>query len=100
MGHDGTKKTPGRGADFKTEKNPFASFQVKDRPALADHSDLGLILDALIDGGDAIIIGATRDGGALAFTVMEGDQRHRTYAATDSELDGALRALHTMYVKM
>jgi hypothetical protein len=90
--------TRGKGAEFVTTKNPFGPRAVRGgAPSLADNGRLGLALDATIRHGNAVLIGQTRDGGALVITILEGDERHRTYAATQEELDAAVGALEDLY---
>jgi hypothetical protein len=41
-------------------------------------------------GGDALLFGATRDGGALVLTVCSGDERVKFYASTPEEMNSHL----------
>lgn len=44
-------------------------------------------IDMVIDQGDAIILSRTSDGGAVAVTIIAGDERSKEYAASQAELD-------------
>jgi hypothetical protein len=90
----------GKGGSFQTKPNPFTNGgEVLPAPALNGKASLGVAIDNVVHAGCAIMIGQTRDGGALVFTVLDGDDRHRTYCSNDGELDRALLALHKMYGK-
>jgi len=96
-----TKPTPignGKGGNFATRKNPFTQTQgARNRPSLADNSSVGLALDAILNSECAIIVGSTRDGGALVLTILDGDERHRTYCSNDGELDDAIKVILRLY---
>jgi hypothetical protein len=96
---DGGSPGKGRGGAFDTRKNPFgATRQARGvAPEYASQIRLGLAVDMLIRAGCAIMLGRTRDGGALVITVLDGDDRHRTYCVTEEELNDAIRALEEMY---
>lgn len=88
----------GKGAEWDSRPNPFASTKsVGHAPALGDVQGLGLAVDKVLDAGCAILIGHTRDGGALVLTVLDGDQRHRTYCSNSDELEAAVKALSFVY---
>lgn len=93
-----TKQTKGKGGNFDTRPNPFDGRQNSHiAPELADISHLGSIIDKLCVSGCAILVGHTRDGGALVVTVLDGDNRHRTYCSNAEELESAFQALNDMY---
>jgi hypothetical protein len=48
---------------------------------------LGRALDQVTSNGDAMLIARTSDGGAVALTLLEGDDRHKLYATNQDELD-------------
>lgn len=50
---------------------------------------LGLVACVTAQGG-AITLGVTRDGGALAITVMDGDARFKEYIPSNTDLNEAL----------
>lgn len=92
------KQQTGKGGLWDTRPNPFA--QQKGRTAqghLGDVSGLGVALDKVLSTGCAIMFGLTRDGGAMVLTVLDGDERHRTYCSNQSELDLAVEALDLVY---
>lgn len=43
-------------------------------------------ISRILSGGDAVMIGATSDGGALVLTVMEGTERHKEYLTSAQQL--------------
>lgn len=93
------KKTgSGKGGDFATRKNPFTEARTSGhRPALADHATVGLALDQILKCECAVIIGTTRDGGALVLTILDNEDRHRTYCSNDDELSEAISAIMRLY---
>jgi len=93
---DGTRQS-GKGGDFISRPNLFGRGSAHSMPALADHSNCGLAIDAVLRAGNAIMLGGTRDGGALCITVLEGDTRHRTYCSNYNELEDALAQLREFF---
>lgn len=91
----------GKGGNIVTTRNPFQSTatQKGSAPSLSEATFLGQAVDKLLDAGCAIIIGRTRDGGAVVLTVLDGDERHRTYCSTEVELDNAIAAISDIYDK-
>jgi hypothetical protein len=89
---------PGRGGAWDSRANPFLS---KDKqhiaPSFTDVTDLARLLDALCRSGCACMVGHTRDGGAVVLTVLDGDNRHRTYAANIDELQAAIDSALAAY---
>jgi len=98
MGTKATTTGNGKGGNFATRKNPFTQTATpRNRPSLADNSSIGLALDAVLGAECAIIIGSTRDGGALVLTILDGDERHRTYCSNEGELDEAVSVMLRLY---
>lgn len=66
-------------------------------PKRATFIDCGEIaleaIDAVIDEGDAIIISRTSDGGAIAVTILTGQDRVKEYAGDQLELDRIIDVL-------
>lgn len=91
--------TKGKGGNFDSKKNPFknAMHIVGGRPKFNQVSDLQEALELLVAAGCAIMLGATRDGGAVVFTILDGDERHRTYCSNDAEFHAAIAAMLEMY---
>lgn len=59
-----------------------------------------LLLDTLalvIDSGAAVILAATRDGGALVLTLLDGDDKDKVYCENAEEVREALTDLATAY---
>jgi|ERR1700688_3997106 len=88
----------GKGGLWDTRPNPFGQSKTSHiAPELASVSSLGLSFDRVLRTGCAIMLGHTRDGGAVVLTVLDGEQRHRTYCANDAELEEAIAALDFVY---
>jgi len=89
----------GKGGNFDTRTNPFLGkgAPVKHAPSCTEIPNATSVIDAIIRAGCAILLGQTRDGGALVLTILDGDNRHRTYCSTQEELDAAFNALWDMY---
>lgn len=93
------KQQNGKAGQWDVRPNPFAgNANGASKVSLADVSRLGLVLDAVLAEGAAVMVGKTRDGGALVLTVLDGDNRHRTYCATTPELEAALESLEAAFV--
>ncbi len=92
-------KEAGKGGNFVSRPNPFGGqVQRKEvRPSYGSQTLVGAALDAVINAECALILGSTRDGGALVLTVLDGEERHRTYCSSDGELQAALQALIELY---
>jgi len=88
----------GKGKNFDTRKNPFTAKRVANsHPNFDDIQGVGTALDAILKQECAIIIGATRDGGAVVLTILDGADRHRTYCSTADELDEAISEIIMLY---
>jgi hypothetical protein len=88
----------GKGANFVTRPNPFSKKRAKSStPQLADTAMVAQAIDRVLTSGCAIMLGQTRDGGALVITILEGDNRHRTYCSDEQELDDAVTAMYENY---
>lgn len=58
-----------------------------------DPSTLVDALYAVVEQGCALMVGATRDGGAVSLILMDGNERHKLYPSSADELNTALRDL-------
>ena len=58
-----------------------------------DREILTSALLSVVEHGCALMIGATRDHGAISLILMDGQQRHKLYPSNAQELDQALRDL-------
>lgn len=52
----------------------------------AEPDDLWKTIIAVTNAGDALTLAKTRDGGAVALTVMDGDDRLKYYATGEAEV--------------
>ena len=90
--------TSGKGGNFASRPNPFVGTRSPGRaPELATAVPIGAVLDEVLQAGCAIMLGHTRDGGAVVVTVLDGEMRHRSYASSEQELDQMMLALHDAY---
>jgi hypothetical protein len=95
------KQQNGKAGQWDVRTNPFAGNT--DRAgavSLGDLSRFGLVLDKVLAEGAAVMVGRTRDGGALVLTVLDGDQRHRTYCSSTAELEAALESLEAAFTPL
>lgn len=58
-----------------------------------DREVLTSALLSVVEHGCALMIGATRDHGAISLILMDGNDRHKLYPSNAQELDQALRDL-------
>jgi len=89
----------GKGGNFDTRTNPFlkAMKYAGGYPELTDEPRVTKAIDAALAKGCAVMIGTTRDGGAIVITILDGDDRHRTYCANSDELTAAADAMIELY---
>jgi hypothetical protein len=64
---------------------------------LSDYPRLLGAISKVVDAGDAVIVGSTRDGGAVCITVLSGDDREKLYASSEEELGRICEALLDAY---
>lgn len=87
----------GKGGDFATGRNPFQDRPRQIGPDIGKCPALPSAVGSVLKAECAIIISLTRDGGAVCLTILDGDNRHRTYCSSQAELDDAMQALMQMY---
>ena len=102
MGSDreGQAKTRrGRGGALQTTSNVFGRERRGEVNPKMEGVNLGAdTVDRLHAHGYALVIGRTRDGGAVSITLLDGDERHRTYCATQEELNEAFDTLRELTI--
>lgn len=59
----------------------------------ADADELWRTITAIVNAGDAVTLGRTRDGGALSLVILSGDDRIRRYAHGAEEVEQLLREI-------
>ncbi len=92
------KLANGTGENWDTRRNPFLSKgDMHIAPSFTDCTDLARLLDSVCRAGCALMVGHTRDGGAVVLTILDGDNRHRTYSSNDAELQGAIDSAFAAY---
>lgn len=91
--------TKGKGASFVSQNNPFFGGPKRKgiAPELVEVSNFSKAVDVLTKAGCAIMVGHTRDGGAVVLTILDGEKRHRTYCTDSTELQDAITAILDMY---
>lgn len=86
-------KAAGRGGGFRQlvdrKSTRKAQLSVRDGSWTQNAQALG----EAVDGGLGVLLARTQDGGAISMTVYQGQNRYRSYAATESELDELFQAL-------
>lgn len=88
----------GKGGNWDTRKNPFLAQGASHiAPSFTDVSDIARLLDSVCRSGCAVMVGHTRDGGAVVLTILDGDNRHRTYCSNDHELQAAIDSALAAY---
>lgn len=89
----------GKGGNFETKRNPFLDRPrgIHTRPSFDQSSDLTTAVELLVKSGCAVMFGATRDDGAVVFTILDGDNRHRTYCSNDEEFHEAIESICRTY---
>lgn len=61
----------------------------------ADQEELWRTITAIVNAGDAVTLGRTRDGGALSLVILSGDERIRRYARGADEIHSLLVDIRT-----
>jgi hypothetical protein len=61
----------------------------------ADSDELWKTITAIVNAGDAVTLGRTRDGGALSLVILSGDDRIRRYARGADEIHSLLVDIRT-----
>ena len=75
-------------------KNTDASYRPGiDALTAVDSALLASAILSAVEHGCALMFGATRDGGAVALTLLDGNERHKLYPQNVQELNQALRDL-------
>lgn len=59
----------------------------------ADPDQLWRTVTDIVNAGDAVTLGRTRDGGALSLVILSGDDRVRRYARGAEEIEHLLREI-------
>lgn len=93
----GTQREPGQPKDKKTTSGSgrWSAYkpQLPETTVHWDEVSHGLLVEcifAVTRTGDALLLGATRDGGALVLTICSGDERVKFYAKSGEEMDSHL----------
>lgn len=63
----------------------------------SDPKLLHLVIAAVVDNGDALVFGRTRDGGAVVLTILSGDEKHKFYSTNNGELNDNLNLIRREY---
>lgn len=92
-----TQREPGLPRDRKNDGKVSKWTQYQAPPRVANMSWdevslplIGEVVGAVTRDGAAILLGTTRDGGALVITVCDGDQRIKFYASSSEEVSSMM----------
>jgi hypothetical protein len=98
-GHTVPTKENGKGGNFAKGKNPFGKMPdtLQSAPKITECAGLWAGVQCALTAGCAVLVGHTRDGGALCITVLDGDDRYRSYCSTNEEVAAAGQALMQQY---
>jgi len=89
-------RTPGKA--IADAPNPFKSRRVeRDAGRLEDTPGVLGAIESICAGGRAVVFAKTRDGGAWAIQILDGDARFKDYAADQLELDSIFANLIDAY---
>ena len=80
----------------------WSSYKAKETVVRLDWGDVdsSLLASAIgeaVNGGDALLFGASRDGGVLVLTVCSGDERLKLYAKSIEEANELLNTVIKQY---
>jgi hypothetical protein len=65
---------------------------------LANVDELGPLVDAIVNQGDAVMFAKTSDGGALCITLLRDKARDKGYSANQDELQAQVDWLKEEYL--
>lgn len=99
MGTKDSKSEKGKGGNFDTKRNPFQAGMrmLGGYPELTSTPEITRAIDAALKAGCAVMIGTTRDQGATVITILDGDDRHKTFCSNDEQLQAASDSMREMY---
>lgn len=91
---ESTKHETGKAGHFVKSKSQYRRvLESGTYPEIANARELWSAINQCIKVGHAVIIGATRDGGALCLTILDGDDRWKTYCANEEEVREAAQRM-------
>ena len=93
----GSKQQSGWLAKRRAERNSQRGTGGVIEWASADGDKIISLIDKLVAKGCAVTFGATRDGGAIRFTVFDGEERVDEYCRPTEEIETFLAMLTEMY---
>lgn len=85
--------------DEKVRPSPFGNtgVVVGNAPTVNRCEELWDGVQAALDVGCGVMVGNTRDGGALCITVFDGGDRHKTYMTDAEQVRRAGLAMRDLY---
>lgn len=100
-----TNREPGMPPERKGGTNGSRKWSEYRKGPTSDGVDFGRVesvlllgtVSSILDSGDALLIGLTRDGGTVVITVISGDERQKWYARSYSELNDHLTEIKAFY---
>lgn len=84
------------GAGSTGSQGGFGSIR-RSRASFARVRNLGAILNAVLDSGDAILMARTSDGGAIVLQLLDGGDKPKAYCVDQEQLDDNFAWLYERY---
>lgn len=94
MAHDDPK---GMGGNFVVTQQPKAEAPQGKAPMPGDVPGFVVAMGYALAQGAGLVLTVTRDGGALSITVLDGNEKLKTYCANKEQLSSAALALRARY---
>lgn len=87
----------GMGGNFIVEQNPQQQQATGKAPVPSDVPGFVVAMGYALASGAGVLLTHTRDGGALAITVLDGPEKLKTYCSSKEQLSEAALALRRRY---
>jgi len=87
----------GMGGNFIVEQNPQQQTSTGKAPVPSDVPGFVVALGYALAAGAGVLLTHTRDGGALAITILDGSEKLKTYCASKEQLSEAALAIRGRY---
>lgn len=87
----------GMGGNFIVESNPQAEKQTGKAPVPGDVPGFVVAVGYALAAGAGVLLTHTRDGGALAITILDGSEKLKTYCSSKEQLSEAALAIRRRY---
>lgn len=85
-------------AEKKSRGSGFGSMgSGRALPRIADVADIGPLIDAIINAGDALLFARTSDGGAIVIQLLDNDTKPKAYIVDREQLLDCFQWLEEAY---